>query len=142
MDQKNKIKRNVILDQLKQESLETLKSAKEQIIPDKKEQEGNLQEDLREGHQSSQTPVQETSQSNQVDIRRYQALQNEIEDIRKQNNIEKEQKEKKETISEQKQQEHPLVEPRPKRSRRFLSGGKLQAERQKKRVENPLPPTG
>ncbi len=74
------------------------------------------------------------------DTRLIEALEKEIEDIKAQKKLAEQKRVEKAPPQETPK---PLVEPSTKRSRRLFSfGPKTQAERQKTRVEKPLPPSG
>ncbi|KKT67526.1 MAG: hypothetical protein UX25_C0032G0003 [Candidatus Woesebacteria bacterium GW2011_GWC2_45_9] len=74
------------------------------------------------------------------DTRLIEALEKEIEDIKAQKKLEEQKRIEKAPPQEAPE---PLVEPSTKRSRKLFSfGAKTQAERQKTRVEKPLPPSG
>lgn len=74
------------------------------------------------------------------DTRLIEALEKEIEDIKAQKKLEEQKRLEEAQAPEAKK---PLVEPSTKRSRKLFSfGAKTQAERQKTRVEKPLPPSG
>lgn len=89
---------------------------------------------------SEQTNKQPEQKIKEKDTRLIEALEKEIEDIRAQKKMQ-EQKAKGELPPPEAPE--PLVEPSTKRSRRLFSfGRKTQAERQKTRVEKPLPPSG
>jgi hypothetical protein len=121
-----------IARQMGQEPFEILKEAGREVMGT---QEPMKRENARFQEEVKLREAKDKAQSK----RQIEALEKELKDIQ--------------TISAQKAQERaapepkkvvePVVEPTPKRSRRFLGfGPKAQAERQKTRVEKILPPTG
>ena len=68
------------------------------------------------------------------------ALEAEMEDIRRQKELEQRERMKPKEVEEEK--DEVLVEPTPKRSRKFMSGIKGQLSRLQRKTESRLPPTG
>lgn len=128
-----------VAKQIAREPLEILKQAGKQLAG-----EGQKPMEVAPPTLETQTspgvPLEEKKRIQTRDTRLLQALEEEIKDIRKQKEME-EQKAKEQPASQEAPK--PLVEPSTKRSRKLFSfGPKTQAERQKTRVEKPLPPTG
>ena len=68
------------------------------------------------------------------------ALETEMEDIRRQKELEQRERMKPKEVEEEK--DEVMVEPTPKRSRKFMSGMKGQLSRLQRKTESRLPPTG
>jgi len=129
-----------VAKQIVQEPLEILKQAGKQVaegetlkypipqeVPQTQSPGGGVTPELRE-------------KIKEKDTRLIEALEKEIEDIKAQKKMEEQKR-----VEKASPQEAPkaLLEPSTKRSRKLFSfGSKAQAERQKTRVEKPLPPTG
>ncbi|MBI4153677.1 hypothetical protein HY503_01645 [Candidatus Woesebacteria bacterium] len=124
--------------QIVQEPLEILKQGGKQIA---RTETLRTQKPQGAPNQSSEETNKQLEQKiKEKDTRLIAALEKEIEDIRTQKKIEEQKAKEQPQPPEVKK---PLVEPSTKRSRRLFSfGPKAQAERQKTRVEKPLPPTG
>lgn len=125
--------------QVAQEPFEILKQAARQVVGTE-----NLRVQKPQEVAQPQRPEPAYSQPEEKikekDTRLIEALEKEIEDIRAQKKMQ-EQRVKEEPLP--RKAPEPLVEPSTKRSRRLFSfGRKTQAERQKTRVEKPLPPSG
>ena len=125
--------------QIAQEPLEILKQAGKQLA-------GEGQKPMEVAPPTVETrvflgvPPEEKKRIQTRDTRLLQALEEEIKDIRKQKEMEEQKRI--EQLAPQVAPK-PLVEPSTKRSRKLFSfGPKAQAERQKTRVERPLPPSG
>ena len=123
--------------QIAREPLEILKQAGRQVggevLPAPTPQEG-LQE---QGANAVKPELREKIKSQ--DRRLIQALEKEIEDIKAQKKMAGEAQES----QPQEEPQKPLVEPSTKPSRKLFSfGRKAQAERQKTRVEKPIPTSG
>lgn len=127
-----------IAKKIAQEPWEILKQAEDQIT-------GVGQE------QKQETPVQqqEVSDNSERDKvrsqRLMQALQTELDEIKKKKQQEKLFKQQQEQVAkeEEKKVEQPLVEPAVKKGRRLFSfGKKTQMQRQQTQTERPLPPSG
>lgn len=124
--------------QIAQEPIEILKQGGKQIAATETLRTQAPQEAPNES--SEQTNKQPEQKIKEKDTRLIEALEKEIEDIRAQKKMQ-EQKAKGQLPPPEAPE--PLVEPSTKRSRRLFSfGRKTQAERQKTRVEKPLPPSG
>ena len=125
-----------VAKQIAQEPFEILKQAAEQVARGETLKYQKPQE-------VPQTPGPVTPELKEKirekDTRLIEALEKEIEDIKAQKKMEEQKR-----IEEAPQEApKPLVEPSTKRSRKLFSfGAKTQAERQKTRVEKPLPPSG
>lgn len=121
--------------QIVQEPLEILKKAGEQVVGapsvENKPQQSQIEKPV--------TP-QEVQKKHAKARSLYTALENELKEIRAR---EAQKKQLEQQPQPAKPQEKPLVEPPTKRSRRLFGfGQKAQAEKQKTRVEKPLPPSG
>ena len=127
--------------QILQEPLEILKSTPSQISGT----ERRLPNVSTRAQENVQITQQEKAKLQVQGQRQLEALETELKEIQRQ-------KEYNERVVEQQEEmqkaqsaaiEKPLSEPAPKHSRRLFSfGKKAQAEKQKTRVERPLPPSG
>jgi hypothetical protein len=160
-----------IAKQMAQEPLEVLKTAGEQVagkeFSEQSERQPSNQADDQNKLLEQQTKLQDMTKSG----RRVEALQREVEDIRKQNifkdllakinqGIEVPLEDYPELSAEQKQvlsaqteavrvqmvnkqmTNDKLITPISKRGRRFGAGQKQEAEKQQTHVEKPVPPSG
>jgi len=74
-----------------------------------------------------------------------QALQSELDEIKKKKEQEKLVKQQQEQMAKEEQQkvEQPLIEPSSRKGRRLFNfGKKTQMQRQQRQTENPIPPSG
>lgn len=119
-----------VVKQIAQEPFEILKQAGKQVVGGEAPQT-----------QSSEPVNPELREKiKEKDTRLIEALEKEIEDIKAQKKLAEQ---KRLGVVPPPEAPKPLVEPSTKRSRKLFSfGPKAQAERQRTRVEKPLPPTG
>lgn len=127
--------------QMLNEPFEVLKTSGEQVAGVKKNEPFQVK---RQKEQSPQTIEEEKNVDNAKSKRLIQALENELEDVRKQKEQEEKSKEaveaqEKEEEFEIESQNSPLVEPSTKPRKGGLKGF---VEKVKKRTETRLPPSG
>ena len=128
--------------QIAQEPLEILKQTGKQVV-------GEVQKPMEVVPSTPEAPrvllgvpFEEKKRIQTRDTRLIQALEEEIKDIRKQKEME-EAKRMREEEPQKVEEQKPLPSVPTKPSRRlFAFGAKAQAEKQKTRVEKPLPPSG
>ncbi|MEK7113077.1 MAG: hypothetical protein AAB875_07245 [Patescibacteria group bacterium] len=128
--------------QIAQEPLETLRQAGKQVV-------GEVQKPMEVAPSTPEAPrvspgvpLEEKKRIQTRDTRLIQALEEEIKDIRKQKEVEEaERMQEEEPQKIEKRKPLPSVPTKPSR-RLFAFGAKAQAEKQKTRVEKPLPPSG
>jgi hypothetical protein len=159
-----------IAKQMRQEPLEILKDVKEQTTGTETTEKPGTQPSVQPDQQK-QVEQQKKLQDQMKSNRMFEALQREMEDIRKQNlfknlqeriaqgeivpledfpELSMEQKQvllaQTEAVKRQRQQQTQSYEEPPvihsKPSRRFGAGQKQEAEKQQTRVEKPVPPSG
>lgn len=125
--------------QIAQEPFEILKQAGKQVIGGETLKPPTPQEGPQtQGPRGVSPELREKIKKK--DTRLIEALEKEIEDIKVQKKLAEQ---KRLEAAQPPEAPKPLVEPSTKRSRKLFSfGPKAQAERQKTRVEKPLPPTG
>ena len=120
--------------QIAQEPLEILRQAGNQVAPLPTPEAPRVSPGV--------LPLEEKKRIQARDTRLIQALEEEIKDIRKQKEME-EAKRIQEEEPQKPEEQKPLPSVPTKPSRRlFAFGAKAQAEKQKTRVEKPLPPSG
>lgn len=125
--------------QIAQEPFEILKQAGKQVVGGETLKYPTPQEVPQTQSPGGVTP-ELREKIKEKDTRLIEALEKEIEDIKVQKKMEEQKGVEKAPPQEAPK---PLVEPLTRRSRKLFSfGPKAQAERQKTRVEKPLPPTG
>lgn len=124
---------------IQDESLETLKTAKKQVVGEKRADVSS--EELPEG--VSPEKKKEIEVRGQ---RMREALENEMEDIRKQKEQEEEKKLRQEALEKQKKEEEEETKPAPhvvgKPSRKIPAGMKGKLEKLKRKAEIRMPPSG
>ncbi len=137
-----------IAKQAVQEPWEILKDAREQVFPREEQTQGNTDLD--------KNPEQAATENNKLleerdrirSQRLMQALQAELDEIKKKKEQEKLLKQQQEQIAEDqkvnaKKANDKLVEPAVKKGRRLFNfGKKTQMQRQQTQTERPLPPSG
>lgn len=128
-----------VAKQIAREPLEILKQTGEQVAGGETLRYPTPQERPQTQSPGGVTPELK-DKIKEKDTRLLQALEKEIEDIRAQKKLEEQKRVEQAPPPEAPK---PLLEPSAKRSRKLFSfGPKAQAERQKTRVEKPLPPSG
>jgi len=128
------------------EPFEVLKTAKRQVVgaeklaqpePDKK---GGAKEGAGEISSLEEEKIKTKSK------RLLEALETEIEEIRKRKKLEEEEKLKEEELKTQEEEEgkkqKPLVEPSSRRPRKIMKGMKGKLQKLKRRTEIRMPPSG
>ena len=126
-----------IAKQIAQEPWEILKQAEGQIMQ---------VEQVQQQEVAAQQEVNDNSERDRIRSQRLmQALQSELDEIKKKKEQEKVLKAQQEQAikEEEKKVTPPLVEPAVKKGRRLFSfGKKTQMQRQQTQTERPLPPSG
>ena len=132
--------------QLVHEPLEVLKTARKQIAGKEKitRPEQGKEEAVREGEKVSTSLEEEKIKMKSK--RLLEALETEIEEIRKRKKLEEEEKLKEEELEAQAEEEEkkqkPLVEPSGRRPRKIMRGMKGKLQKLKRRAEIRMPPSG
>ncbi len=132
--------------QLVQEPLEVLKTARKQVAGREKitRSEPGKEEAVREGEKASTSLEEEKIKAKSK--RLLEALETEIEEIRKRKKLEEEEKLKEEELKTQGEEEgkkqKPLVEPSSRRPRKIMKGMKGKLQKLKRRAEIRMPPSG
>lgn len=135
-----------IAKQIAQEPWEILKQGGRQVIGTEQPQtqEGLGQEDISGG--SFEENQKLVSERDKVRSQRLmQALQAELDEIKKKRQQEKITKEEQERLTEEerKKAKQPLIEPSVRKGRQLFNfGKKTQMQRQQTQTERPLPPSG
>ena len=145
-----------VAKQMAQEPLEILKQAGKQATGVEKAPSNQNQPDLEKEKgkmaEERELKVKLEAQSK----RQIQVLENELKKIQQEKDVKKQQEEimqeQAEEVKKEEKKIKPLIEPASKRPRNIFAffglrkskkkGGQLTAERQKHRVERPMPPTG
>ena len=127
----------VVAKQIAQEPWEILKQAEGQItgVGQEQKQEAPVQQEVSDNSERDKVRSQ----------RLMQALQVELDEIKKKKEQEKVLKAQQEQMAkeEEKKVEQPLIEPSVRKGRRLFDfGKKTQMQRQQTQTERPLPPSG
>lgn len=130
-----------VVRQIAQEPLEILKQAGKQVVAEVQKPMEVAPRTAEAPRVSPGVPLEEKKRIQTRDARLIQALEEEIKDIRKQKEMEEAKRMQEESQKEEKKKSLPSVPTKPSR-RLFAFGAKAQAEKQKTRVEKPLPPSG
>lgn len=119
------------------EPFEVLKTAKRQVIGTEKlaQPEPSRKEGVEGG--TGETSSLEEEKMKVKSKRLLEALETEIEEIRKQKELKEEEK-----LKEEEEKSKPLVEPLPRRPRKVLGGMKGKLQKLKRRAEIRMPPSG
>ena len=132
--------------QLVHEPLEVLKTARKQVAGREKitRPEPGKEEAVREGENVSTSLEEEKIKVKSK--RLLEALETEIEEIRKRKKLEEEEKLKEEELKTQEEKEgkkqKPLVEPSSRHPRKIMKGMKGKLQKLKRRAEIRIPPSG
>ncbi|MCK4588284.1 hypothetical protein KAT60_00520 [Candidatus Woesebacteria bacterium] len=132
--------------QLVHEPLEVLKTARKQVVGKEKitRPEPDKEEAVREGEKVSTSLEEEKIKAKSK--RLLEALETEIEEIRKRKKLEEEEKLKEEELKvqaeEEKKKQKPLVEPSSRRPRKIMKGMKGKLQKLKRKTEIRMPPSG
>lgn len=134
-----------IAKKIAQEPWEILKQAGEQVAGTEQMQEkGELEQQTTDGSFNQNQEI--LSQRDKVRSQRLmQALESELDDIKKKKEQERVMKAQEEQMAreQQKNTEPPLIEPAARKGRRLFNfGKKTQVQRQQTQTERPLPPSG
>jgi hypothetical protein len=132
--------------QLVHEPLEVLKTARKQVVGKEKitRSEPGKEEAVREGEKVSTSLEEEKIKAKSK--RLLEALEAEIEEIRKRKKLEEEEKLKEEELKAQAEEggkkQKPLVEPSSRRPRKIMKGMKGKLQKLKRKAEIRMPPSG
>ena len=132
--------------QLVHEPLEVLKTARKQVVGKEKitRSEPGKEEAVREGEKVSTSLEEEKIKAKSK--RLLEALEAEIEEIRKRKKLEEEEKLKEEELKTQGEEEgkkqKPFVEPSSRRPRKIMKGMKGKLQKLKRKTEIRMPPSG
>jgi methyl coenzyme M reductase subunit C-like uncharacterized protein (methanogenesis marker protein 7) len=130
--------------QIAQEPLEVLKTVKKQVVQTEKTQRTEATVPVASEKIGEKGPYDEEKIKTQ-NKRLLEALEAEIEDIRKQKEQEEEEKLRQEELEakvEEEKKEKPLVEVVAKPSRKFMGGMKRKLSKLKRKAEIRMPPSG
>ncbi len=132
--------------QLVHEPLEVLKTARKQVAGREKitRSESDKGEAVREGEKAPTSLEEEKIKMKSK--RLLEALETEIEEIKKRKKLEEEEKLKEEELrvrtEEEEKKQKPLVEPSSRRPRKIMKGMKGKLQKLKRRAEIRMPPSG
>jgi len=132
--------------QLVHEPLEVLKTARKQVVGKEKitRSEPGKEEAVREGEKVSTSLEEEKIKAKSK--RLLEALEAEIEEIRKRKKLEEEEKLKEEELKAQAEEggkkQKSLVEPSSRRPRKIMKGMKGKLQKLKRKAEIRMPPSG